>query len=123
MKTRWIIVAATLAACLASSGACAWDQDAFGQYFQRSDPITLGAGNAKDTNAVTHIIDPWPPNVGNRGIPANGERMVGAVERYRDVSKLPRAPRPIVPLYDRQIGTGTGAGGGGGAAGVGTVPY
>jgi len=29
----------------------------------------------------------------NRQIPGNGERMSGAVERYRDVSKWPQAPR------------------------------
>jgi len=53
------------------------------QYFHRSDTITLSAGNAKDVNAATQVIDPWPRNVQNRRIPANGERMVGAVQRYQ----------------------------------------
>jgi len=53
------------------------------QYVNRSDTITLSAGNAKDVNAATHVIDPWPPGVGNRRIPASGGRMVGAVERYQ----------------------------------------
>jgi hypothetical protein len=53
------------------------------QYVHRSDTITLGAGNAKDVNAATQVIDPWPRYVGNRRIPANGERMVGAVQRYQ----------------------------------------
>jgi len=52
-------------------------------YVQRTDTITLGAGNAKDVNAATHIIDPWPHRVGDRRIPANGERMVNAVDRYK----------------------------------------
>jgi hypothetical protein len=125
MKTKCLIAAATLAACLASPGVSAWDQDPFAPYIQRSDTITLGAGNAKDTNAVTHMIDPWPRYVGNRRIPANGERMVGAVGRYRDVSRLRQAPQPIVPLYDRQIGVGFGGGGGGGGGGgaAGAAPY
>jgi|GraSoi2013_115cm_1033766.scaffolds.fasta_scaffold07438_1 hypothetical protein len=76
--------------------ALPWD-DPFEQYFQRKDTVTLDAGNAKAVNSVTHIIDPWPRYVGNTRIPGNGERMVGAVERYRDVSKLPRAPKPIAP--------------------------
>ena len=69
-------------------------------YFQRRDSITPGAGNAKDLNAVTHMIDPWPRHARDRRIPANGERMTGAVERYRDVSKLRFAPPPIsqVPM-------------------------
>ncbi len=83
--------------------------DPFGRYIQRSDTISLSAGDAKEVNATTHIIDPWPRHVGNRRIPGNGERMSGAVERYRDVSKLPQAPRPIVQ----------GGGGGGPAAGGG----
>jgi hypothetical protein len=76
--------------------ALPWDNP-FEQYFQRKDTVTLGAGNAKEVNSATHVIDPWPRYVGNTRIPGNGERMAGAVERYRDVSKLPRAPKPIGP--------------------------
>jgi hypothetical protein len=53
------------------------------QYVNRSDKITLSAGNAKDVNAATHVIDPWPRNVNDRRIPADGQRMVGAVQRYQ----------------------------------------
>ena len=76
--------------------ALPWD-DPFEEYFQRKDTVTLGAGDAKAVNSATHVIDPWPRHVGNTRIPGNGERMTGAVERYRDVSKLPRAPKPIAP--------------------------
>src|SRR6201993_3930600 len=110
MKT---LVLGLLCLSVSVSTARCWDwtqEWEASQYIQRSDTITLGAGNAKNVNAATHVIDPWPRYVGNRRIPANGERMVGAVERYRDVSKLPRAPRPIAPLYDRQLGFGGGGG-------------
>jgi hypothetical protein len=53
------------------------------QYVARSDTVTLSAGNAKDVNAATHVIDPWPRNVKDRRISGNGERMVGAVQRYQ----------------------------------------
>jgi hypothetical protein len=113
MRITWIVASMTFAsAALVASSAMAWDQDFFGMYLQRSDKITLSAGNAKEVNTATHFIDPWPRNVGNRRIPGNGERMAGAAERYRDVSKLPNAPRPI--FYP----TAT-AGGGGAAAGAG----
>lgn len=115
MKIRHMIVLAAFAGTLASTGALAWDQDPFAQYLQRSDTVTLDVGNAKETNAVTHVIDPWPRYVGDRRIPGNGERLSGAVERYRDVSKLPLAPKPIVPLIDSTLGVGGGGGGGGGA--------
>jgi hypothetical protein len=104
----------------AADAAFAWDQYLFGQYMQRNDSITLDAGNARDINANTHVIDPWPPYVGNRRIPADGERMSGAMERYRVVPKQPRDVKPIEPLYDRNIGvSGFGAGGGAGGGGGG----
>jgi len=67
-------------------------------YFQRNEGITTDAGDAKDVNAATHIIDPWPPYVANRRIPANGQRMTGAVDRYRR-GRLQFAPPPIAPIY------------------------
>ena len=53
------------------------------EYLHRSDTITLSAGNAKDVNAATHIIDPWPRHVANRRIPGHGERIEHAMERYK----------------------------------------
>lgn len=53
------------------------------EYIHRSDTITLSAGNAKDINAATHVIDPWPRRVANRRIPGHGERMAHAIDRYK----------------------------------------
>lgn len=83
-------------------------------YLQRTDKVYAGAGDAKDVNAATHVIDPWPRYVGNRNIPANGERMVGAITRYRDTTKLPQAPAPLAPV---DMGTSGLFGGGGGGSG------
>ena len=38
------------------------------RYVQRSDTITMSAGDAKQVNAVTHTINPWPSYVGDRRI-------------------------------------------------------
>lgn len=111
-KILLVGLAITLATLMAPS-ARAWDQYPFDEYSQRIDTVTPGAGDAQNTNTAIHVIDPWPPYAGNRRIPGNGERMSGAVERYRDISKLPRAPKPIAPLYDVQGGSGGGGGGGG----------
>jgi hypothetical protein len=93
----WLAVAAALGGCwnkpYGTEGA---------QYLHRSDTITLSAGNAKDVNAATHVIDPWPRYVGNRHIPANGERMVGAVQRYQ---------RSGAARSQGQIGQAAGPGG------------
>jgi hypothetical protein len=78
--------------------ALPWD-DPFVQYFERKDGVFVGGGNAKSANSAIHMIDPWPRNVGNRRIPGDGQRMSGAVERYRDVTKLPLAAPPIATEY------------------------
>ncbi len=70
--------ALTLAACDGLYG-----DDQFARYLERSDKITLSAGDAKEVNAATHTIHPWPRGVGDRRIAANGEKMVHAIERYR----------------------------------------
>lgn len=118
MKSHIIAASAALAGNLVCFGASAWDQDPFAQYIQRKDTVLFSSGNAKEVNAVTHIIDPWPRYVGNRRIPANGQRMFIAVERYRNQTLPVPGARPLVPIYG--VGTGTiigGAGGGGGVAG------
>jgi hypothetical protein len=80
--------AATTAGCWAGEYETTFDQ-----YFQRSDTITPGAGNAKEVNAAIHVIDPWRRYSGNRRIPANGARMTGAIQRYRaNQSGRPDAP-------------------------------
>lgn len=99
-----LLAIATLISC---SGARAGDlvgprsddltYEFFEPYLERIEGVTVSAGNARDVNAVTHMIDPWPRNVRNRRIPFNGERMVGAVDRYRH--GRPAAP-PITPVYN-----------------------
>jgi len=118
MRTRHIIAfAALVGASFAGSGALAWDQNPFAMYFQRSDKITLGAGDAKAVNAATHVIDPWPRYVGNRRISGNGDRLSRAVERYRLGSY--RQPAPPLSPYMGGYGGGFGGGGYGGGAGGG----
>jgi hypothetical protein len=78
--------------------------DYFQEYAQRSQKITLSAGNAKETNASIHTIDPWPRYVGNKRIHASGERMAGAVERYRDASKQGKGPKPLGALSTESSG-------------------
>lgn len=82
------------------------------EYLQRSDKVTLSAGNAKEVNADIHVIDPWPRYVGNTRIPGNGERMAGAVERYRDVSKQSKGPQPLPTVGTTSSSSSSSTGGG-----------
>jgi hypothetical protein len=63
-------------------------------YFDRRETIVPSAGNAKAVNQITMMVDPWPPYSANRNIAFNGERMQGAVERYRTRNAI----RPMNPL-------------------------
>ena len=64
-------------------GATLFALAACSQYLDRRESVTANAGNALNANAVTEMVDPWPPNSANRNIGYNGERMEAAVTRYR----------------------------------------
>ena len=88
MTCTVLLALVTLGACNGLAG-----NDEGERYFQRSDTITLSAGDAKQVNAVTHTINPWPPGVHDRRIVANGARAAGAISRYgtlqRPTDQLP----------------------------------
>ena len=80
----------------AALGGC-WTgiyENPFAQYVNRSDTVTLSAGDAKNVNAATHVVDPWPRYVGNKNLAFSGERMQSAVECYRH---NPRVTTPVSP--------------------------
>jgi len=83
--------------------------DSYQKYVQRSDKITLSAGNAQEVNSRIQEIDPWPRNVGNTRIAVDGDRMADAVWRYRCGKPAPE-PLPVEGT------TTTISGGSGGAA-------
>jgi hypothetical protein len=95
---RFLTLASVLAALLAGGCSGLWGNDEFDRYAQRTDRITLSAGDAKEVNAAAHMLTPWPPGVGDRRIAADGARMQRAIERYH------REGRPPDPLPDIGIG-------------------
>src|SRR3954451_17950966 len=78
-----------------SLGGCygLYGHDEIDRYFQRSDTITMSAGDAKQVNAVTHTITPWAPYVGDRKLAYDARRVGSAVTRYgnnrQQVDQLP----------------------------------
>ena len=70
-----------------------YGHDEVDRYFQRSDTITMSAGDAKQVNAVTHTITPWPRYVGDRRIATDARRAGAAVTRY-GTSKRPTDQLP-----------------------------
>jgi len=80
-----------------------YGHDEVDRYFQRSDTITMSAGNAKQVNAVTHTIHPWPRNVGDRRIAYDARRVGAAVTRYGN-TKQPADQLPDIGDATRQMG-------------------
>lgn len=94
-----------LTALGAGLAGCLHLEDSITQYTERSDKVVLSTGNAKDANVAMHMIDPWPRSSADRRLPAEGQRMVGAVERYRDPNKQPPQPPRITPPQVQGAGT------------------
>src|SRR5438132_12003433 len=88
MTCTVLLAVFTLGSCNGLAG-----NDELDRYFQRSDTITMSAGDAKQVNAVTHTIHPWPRYVGDRRIAYDARRVGSAVTRYgnttRPVDQLP----------------------------------
>ena len=93
MTCTVLLALVTLCSCNGLAG-----DDEMDRYFQRSDSITLSAGDAKQANAVTHTINPWPAGVGDRRIITDARRVGAAVSRYstttRPVDQLPNVGQP-----------------------------
>ena len=122
MTCTVLLAVFSLGACNGLAG-----NDEMDRYFQRSDTITLSAGDAKQVNAVTHTINPWPSYVGDRRIVVSAAKTGGAISRYRSGTQ-PRDPLPAIGLGGVPMGVAgataatVDAGGGvvlgGGAVGV-----
>lgn len=52
------------------------------EYLDRKNTIAFSAGDAVETNVITHVTDPWPPHARNKNIEFSGERLARAVRRY-----------------------------------------
>jgi hypothetical protein len=117
MTCTVLLALVTLGSCNGLAG-----DDEMERYFQRSDSITLSAGDAKQANAVSHTIHPWPPGVGDRRIVSDARRVGAAVSRYstttRPVDQLPNVgqpsdamgqPPPVTSIQNVDI-SGSGAG-------------
>ena len=98
MTCTVLLAVFTLGSCNGLAG-----NDEMDRYFQRSDTLTLSAGDAKQANAVTHTIHPWPSYVGDRRIVAEAAKTRGAIVRYRSGTQ-PRDPLPLIGIQGTPMG-------------------
>jgi hypothetical protein len=86
-------------------------------YAQRIDTLSVVSGDARNVNAATQIINPWPLYARDRRIPANGQRMVGAIDRYQNPKLLGAQAPTLSPIITQSLQGGSG--GDQGSAGMG----
>jgi hypothetical protein len=89
--------ALALVAVLAALGGCS-------EYTDRRDTIALSGGNAVASDTVTQMVDPWPAYSGDRNIAFNGQKMQGAVQRYRTNQVTPPVGTGTSGTYQQQQG-------------------
>lgn len=53
-----------------------------GQYLDRRETVSLGAGDSHARNRWIFARDPWPREAFDRHIHTNGEKLEGAMQRY-----------------------------------------
>jgi hypothetical protein len=81
---RSAIVIVCLGASLAVAGCSStvgFDAP-FADYLQRTALVSTTGGDAQATNVAVQTASPWPRNVDDTNIPANGARIVKAITRY-----------------------------------------
>src|SRR5882757_10720308 len=100
MRIRLLVLipALSLGGCYGLAG-----HDEIDRYYQRSGSITMSAGDAKQVNAVTHTITPWPPYVGDRRLAYDARRVGAAVTRYGNTTQ-PVDQLPDISDATRQLG-------------------
>ena len=100
MKIKFLALLAPLllGGCYGLAG-----DDEMDRYFQRSDTITMSAGDAKQVNAVAHTITPWPRYVGDRRLAYDARRVGSAVTRYGN-NKQPVDQLPDIGDATKQMG-------------------
>ena len=69
------------------------------QYLDRSDGVTSYAGNHLAANEAKMVVDPWPRNVDNTDIPADGQRMSDTVRKYKTAHENEEADDSPVQVF------------------------
>ena len=85
-RAKITITATTIIAHATLIGGCVEDE-----YYAQRDTLTLGAGDAVETNKATHTVDPWNENAKNTNIDIEGERARLGVDRYQRDQSIPPA--------------------------------
>ena len=84
----------------------------FSEYFQRDVKIAPTGGDANDTNAAIHTIDPWPRYARHTRIPGNGREAAGAVRNMyaTEPNALSSGGSATGQTFNLNLGSGSSSG-------------
>jgi hypothetical protein len=95
------------------------------EYLDRRDTLSLGSGEAVETNINAHRVDPWPKVAQNRDLTFSGERMLRAARReacedspHSTVAQMQEQFRTGLPVLARDAPVSGGAVAAGSLAGA-----
>jgi hypothetical protein len=93
-------------------------------YFDRRESISLASGDAIAANKAAQMVDPWPASSVKRDVAYNGEKMQGAVERYRQGRTIPpvNATTSSLAYQQAQQAANSASSGQGGSSGAWSPP-
>jgi hypothetical protein len=105
------IASLTVAGCASTVGF----DDPFADYLQRTALVSTTGGDAQAANVAMQTATPWPRTANDTNIPANGARLVKAINRYESGSAGGGASDSTTPS-GASPGGNAGAGGPSGAS-------
>ncbi|MGI9406630.1 MAG: hypothetical protein ACR2O4_09685 [Hyphomicrobiaceae bacterium] len=63
-------------------------------YLDRRDTISFTAGAAMQANRAIHTIDPWPPSARKTRQNTDAEKVINAIDSYRE--PIPKSSAPPI---------------------------
>jgi hypothetical protein len=78
MAILWLTASLAIAGCSSSIGF----DDPTAEYLQRTPLVATSGGDSQAANIAMQTATPWPRYSNDTNIPANGARIVKAINRY-----------------------------------------
>jgi hypothetical protein len=108
-KTAMAILSLTASLAVAGCSSTIGFDDPTAEYLQRTPMVATSGGDAQAANLAMQTSTPWPRYSNDTNIPANGARIVKAINRYESGSAGAGASDSATPSAASPGGT-SGAG-------------
>ena len=110
MRTATAILSLTASLAITGCSSTIGFDDPTADYLQRTPLVSTSGGDAQAANIAMQTATPWPRYSNDTNIPANGARIVKAINRYESGSAGAGASDSATPSGANPGGTaGSGA--------------